>query len=166
MGQNNRGFSRVAGKRRGGFTLIELITVLVIVSILAGLATTAFVVSFQARNADHFVKDLTGYLRLIQAKAIEEGKTYQLTTKEPGGTLSVLVQEEPGAEFHVLENLFSKRFEDPGKFSVRFGQGSGIYFFPDGVMSRNKLMASDEKGERAAIEIKNRIGAFKVTLNE
>lgn len=152
-------------RKRLGFTIVELIVVLTIVAALAGLATTAFITSFQARNTDHFVKELSAYLRFIQSKAIEEGKTHKLITEEPG-TLSVLIQDEAESNFHPLSNLISRRFEHEKNFTVHLSQGNEIYFFPDGVMTRGKLMISDVKGERATIEIKNRIGSFKVTINE
>ena len=154
------------GSERSAFTIVELIVVLTIVATLAGLATTAFITSFEARSTDHFVKELTAYLRFVQSKAIEEGKTHKLVTEEPNGALSVLVQDEAASEFHPLDNLFSKRFENEKRFSVHLAQGNEIYFFPDGMITRNKLMVSDEKGEHATIEIKNRVGAFKVILNE
>lgn len=157
---------RQAAETSNGFTLIELITVLAIVAVLAGLTTTGFVMSVQARSTDHFVKELTGYLRFIQFKAIEEAKIHKLIIQEPGGTLTVLAESGAAREFQPVDNLFAKRFEREKHFSVRFHQGGEIYFFPDGVVSRNQLVISDETGERAAIEVKNRIGAFKVTINE
>ncbi len=157
---------RQVHKISDAFTLIELIIVLAIVATLAGLATTGFVMSVQARSTDHFVKELTAYLRFIQFKAIEEGKIHKLIAEEPDGTLSVLAEDGTAGEFQPVESLFAKRFGNEKNFSVRFAQGKEIYFLPDGVVTRNKLMISDEQGERAAIEIKNRIGAFKVTINE
>ena len=149
--------------KRRGFTLIELLIVISLIVTLTGLATTGFIQSYRARSVDHFTKELTAYLRYLQFKAIEEGAVHKLILDPETGSLTSFVQDSDGKKFRKISTSFSRRFEKSGIFSTLLDPTSGIYFFPDGNVTKSKLWVMSGSEKKAAVEIKNRIGAFQVT---
>ena len=149
-----------------GFTFIELIVVVILVSILAGLATTRFVQSFRERRSDYFVKELVAYLRYIQIKAIEEGMTHQLEVDPDSKALKSLSQSSDASEFHEISISMFKRFKKTDPFVVQLEEGNQIYFFPDGNVTPAKLSITEGAEEKASVAIKNRLGVFEVSRHD
>ncbi|OGX06774.1 MAG: hypothetical protein A3G87_04315 [Omnitrophica bacterium RIFCSPLOWO2_12_FULL_50_11] len=152
-------------EQRTGVTLIELLVTMALVATLAGLATVAFVRSFQARSLDGFVKDLTAYLRYLQFDAIESGAAHKLVLNPESGRLETFVRNENSTQFEPFRSPYSQRFQEAKVFSIDFSRGDEIYFFPDGAVTRNQLFVSRNGTRQATVEIKNRIGAFGVTTH-
>lgn len=166
---NKNGSQRYADRsdyHTKGFSLIELLVVIAIIVALTGLATVGFVQSFQSRSIEHFVKGFVSYLRFVQFKSIEEGSIHKLVFSAEDGTVSAFVQEKPGGDFLPLKDLFSKQISWEKRYETRLAQGKELYFFPDGVIDRNKLSIMDQDKEIAVIEIKNRIGTFRITMKD
>ena len=149
-----------------GMTLIELLIVILLVMTLAGLATANFIQSYQARNVEHFAKDLAAYIRYVQFKAIEDGSIHQLKLDSESGLLETFAQEKKDIDFQKVTTPFSKRFQKQDQYTIRFRKGKEIYFYPDGNVTPNQLLLLENEQEKASVEIKNRIGAFKVTVND
>ena len=147
-----------------GFTLVELIMVVVLVVMLTSLATTRFVQSYQARTADYYVKELVFFLRYVQFKSIEEGVVHKLALDSD--QLRVFVKENETNDFKEVSIPFLNQFEKQAQFTLEFREGNEIYFFPDGSVTPNQFMIMDGVDKKASIEIKNRLGAFQVIQND
>ena len=148
-----------------GVTLIELTIVLALIVTLAGLATVSFMRSYEERNLEHVVKELVIYLRYLQFKAIEEGRVHKLKIDSEASSLVSYVQGEKYNDYEELVTPFARRFKKIDHFLVHLNEGSEIYFFPDGLLTTNELSITAENERGATIEIKNRLGAFQVTVN-
>lgn len=151
-------------RNRSGVTLIELILVITLIATLASLATVNFMRSYRERNLQHFVRECASYLRYLQFKSIEEGKTHRLTADEQGRLLSFIQGKRP-KDYDEITTPFSKRFSRADSFSIRFRRGNEIYFFPDGVLTPNELFVEVDHEPAASIQIKNRLGAFQIKFN-
>lgn len=149
-----------------GVTLIELILVVALVVVFSGLVTVGFARSFEARNLDHFVKELTAYLRYLQFKAVEEGAIHKLTVNVDSGAIEIFMADRNATDFKEVITPFSGRFKRKDYFSVRLQDGKEVYFFPDGRVTPNKFVVTGDNEKTATVEIKNRIGAFQVTLHD
>jgi len=159
-----------------GFTLIELLVVLALVVIVTGLVTVRFVGSVQERSLEQYVREMSAYLRFLQFKAIEDGNVLKIffneETKEVESMkLEKESQREDGRknkkkEFVPMKTPFSQKANGNKDFGIRLKSGDEIYFFPDGSVTKNTVIISDQVDERATIEIKNRLGLFKVNFNE
>ncbi|MBI4357924.1 MAG: hypothetical protein HY584_01370 [Candidatus Omnitrophica bacterium] len=162
----SEGESYQTGSKTSGLTLIELVTVAALIVILAGLATTRFVESFQARRMDHFVKELVIFLRYVQFKTIEEGTIHKLEIESDSGGIRGFSQDEKPSKFREIRTPFFNRFRNPKPFSIGLDQGDEVYFFPDGRISSNMFLIKSDSQEQASIAVKNRLGVFEVAFHE
>ena len=153
--------------KRAGFTLIELITVVVLIMTLAGLATTRFVQSYQARSVDHFVKEFVFFLRYIQFKSIEEGAIHKLVLDPDSGELKSFIKLTVAPDnFKETSIPFVNRFQKRARFVLQLKNGNEVYFFPDGGVTPNQFLVMEGMKERASIDIKDRLGFFQVVHHD
>jgi prepilin-type N-terminal cleavage/methylation domain-containing protein len=145
-----------------GMSLIEVVIVASLIAIWAGLATAYFANQFRDRSEEHMIKDLKAGIRYLQFKAIEEGKTYQLKVSGSEAGIESYVQDPWDGTFKRVSHPFLARFEEQGQFRVKFQDGNDMYFFPNGVVTKNHLNVSDGDEKVATIEIQNRIGSMQV----
>ncbi|HTL48647.1 MAG TPA: prepilin-type N-terminal cleavage/methylation domain-containing protein [Verrucomicrobiae bacterium] len=144
-----------------GFTLVEILIVFALVATFAALAVAGFSRFYNERLPRLYVKDLAGYVRYLQFKAIEDGKIYRMTVDNDTG---VSTASKPNAkkDFEPLRDALSRRFQKKGEFAVVLGEGHEVYFFPDGTVTRNAVTVSRNGGEIATLQIKNRLGALEI----
>lgn len=103
--------------RRTGFTLIELVTVIVIGSILTGLALSTFQ-TVQARFAVRGAKQ--AYMTLHQrarSKAIEKGETVILIVYVPGDSALILSPSEGITDITRFDEQFNVSLATQGNAS-------------------------------------------------
>ena len=148
--------------KKEAFTLVELVLTVALLSILTGTATAVFIQSFRERSVDYAAKEVTFFLRYVQFKAIEEGRTHKLTFDSVSGEFKSFVEQPKPAGFQEILIPFANRFKNHGPFLFRLEQGNALYFFPDGSVTPNQLIISEENQEKASIGIKNRLGLFEV----
>jgi prepilin-type N-terminal cleavage/methylation domain-containing protein len=70
--------------RRTGYTLIELVVVLVILAIAGAVAVPAFAALRPSRAEEEATASLVGALQLARARAVASGREAQLTVDAPG----------------------------------------------------------------------------------
>ena len=152
-------------KSMKGFTFIELLVVVIVLAALTGLAVTQFRDSYESRSSTLIVKELTSYLRYLQFYAVEKNEVYKLEVNERTETLRAWSQESGSQAFREARTPFRKRFGDLAPFSLSLGTGKALYFFPDGSVTKNKLYLMRDSKKEATIEIRNRLGAFRVVMH-
>lgn len=105
-------------KRKAGFTLIELVVVIAILGVLAGIAVPRFLESTAAARGARIVDDLRTIDGALQTYNIKMGKY--------PAKLEYLVSTETGAE--VVGLLAALPVPPRGKFIVAQGDGTGKGF--------------------------------------
>lgn len=144
-----------------GVTLVELLLVLVLILSLGGLATVNFMEFLRQRDPKLFVKDIGAYVRYLQFKSIEEGRVQKLSAGEERGTLQTFAQSED-KKFIPIKDSLSNRFQNQGRYRMEIENGSEIYFFPDGTVTRSEIRIFKGDHKIARLAVSNRLGSLKV----
>jgi prepilin-type N-terminal cleavage/methylation domain-containing protein len=110
MAQLSRASSRGA-PRNGGFTLLELVLVLVVLAILVSLTVPAFRVLGREQLARECVDNLLACARYARAQSAAEGTTYRLNINPSTGMYWLTRQEGP--QFVMLGTEMGEPFEVP-----------------------------------------------------
>jgi type II secretion system protein H len=137
-------------RRRGGFTLLELVLVLVLVGLVMGLAAPSlrgFLAGRKSANAAAQVIALAQYAR---TQAVGEGLTYRLNVDETAHAYWLTVQKD--AEFQALGTEFGRRFALPDGVEASWltttaGAQEHLDFFPDGRTEGSRLQLVDAQGQ-------------------
>jgi type II secretion system protein H len=74
---------------RRGFTLVELLTVLTIMVVLAALVAPSFVRQFQTARLSSAAREIVALMRYARSEAVVAGATYRLNIDSDGGRLWV-----------------------------------------------------------------------------
>lgn len=160
---------------RGGFSLIELIIVLSIISVMAGMLAPVFagsISSVQFRNARN---DFIALVQFVQEAAIRGGREYRvcLDTKENAYWVEVLsAKNADGKYYEPLKDVFAQKhllpdFISIGPVKARKSRTSKIVYFncyPNGASDEAEVTFADRRnrGRKARIDISGTLGAVSV----
>lgn len=148
-------------KYSSGFTLIELLIVVAMVAILSSSTIALLAGRYQKGSEEQYMKDLKAYMRYVQYRAIERGVTHQLMV-EGSGKFKSKADEKAEGLFEPVSDPFSSRLNGQTGFKPQFEDPEGVYFFPNGVTSRNRLTISKNKESIATMTVTNRIGNIRI----
>ena len=81
-------FSRDARARQGGFSLFELIVVLMVVAVASGFAAPAIQSGWRAREVRSGTRTLAGLMRGLRERAVRQGVEQELVLDPDGQTFS------------------------------------------------------------------------------
>lgn len=164
-------------KRSGGFTLFELLVVLVLVSLMTALAAPRLVGSLSRLGARTSAQKVSAALRMLRSKAATEKKTYLAVFEMDKGALYFKrpdsgVSGSDGPEAAAPQKRFTL------SEGVRFEKGipvqgdatpSGeflIAFFPGGGSSGGTVVLTGENDRRYAVSADLITGAIRVAEAE
>ncbi|MCD6287839.1 MAG: prepilin-type N-terminal cleavage/methylation domain-containing protein [Candidatus Hydrogenedentes bacterium] len=139
---------------RGGFTLLELITVIIVLGILSGVMVPMFRDSFTNLQVRDATKNFIATIRFAQAQAIVQGVEYRVCLGENNRRYWVIRQTDPA--------------DDIDKFEMVKSEALRTTTFPDSLQVRT---VSAPKGEFADENIKyipcypnGRIGQARIVI--
>ncbi len=137
---------------REGFTLIEILLVMIVLSVLLGLTAVNYPKMFSSMEFQQSVDDLVSTMRYAQSKALTDGVRYQLAFKD-NFTVYQLLRCPP-----LLENGKDGAGEPCQPFKSRMGRRFSIgkrlrlessreewFFHPNGTMDRGKIYLYTDK---------------------
>ena len=125
------------GKQRrpskSGFTLIEVLGVLLLVTVLIGLSLPRFSTTTQDLQLTSSARNLAKLLTYAQERAIVERIPYQAVFDVTGRTywLTRLQSKEAETEALRIEGRYGRMVTLPSGIALRF-PGERIQFYPDG----------------------------------
>lgn len=153
--RNLRG--RPTAKGRGGFSLAEMLVVLAIISILAGMGMLSYSAYTDGRLVPEGARRITSILTLAREEAIAESKTYQVTLDLPYNS------------FWIDQTLptYVPKITTPGRLpdgvsiirtradatTVTTGTIS-ITFYPDGTSQSAEITMTEDADDTASGTIK------------
>lgn len=163
-------------RRKGGFSLLELIVVLALISVMAGMVAPMFGASIgtvQFRNARN---DLIATLQFAQELAVREGREYRFYLDKRAGAywLEALAEHKgPIKTFVPVEAGFGQRQQLPeyvalSQVKARKDRKSPDVFigcYPNGATDEGQITLVDKRrnGRSARIEVSGVLGKVAVT---
>jgi len=91
---------------RRGFTLIELMVVLTILVLLAGLMAPSFVRQYHEAKLKSAARDVVGLMQYARSQAVVEGTTYRLNIDREGGRVWITYYDTQSEEAQEQEPRF------------------------------------------------------------
>ena len=141
---------------RRGFTLIELMVVLTILVLLAGLVAPSFTRQYHEAKLRSTVRDLVALMQYARSQAVVEGTTYRLNIDRDGGRVWVTYYE-------------TESEDASGESEPRFVEDETILGasrkLPDGV-TIGEVQLGDEALAQLSDEALEQINALSNRLNE
>lgn len=102
---------RRADRAAGGFTLIELILVMMLICTVLGMAAPSLRGFFQSHQATDAAGQIVALAQYARTQAASEGRTYRLNFDTQAGQYWLTAQD--GANFAVLGREFGRTFALP-----------------------------------------------------
>jgi general secretion pathway protein H len=145
-----------ADRAQAGFTLLELMVVLALMTLLMGLTLPSLVRSWEREKNRATLRELTATLRTARSEAITGGYKVRLFLNLRSGRYRLEGSAREGTLTGVRLTDASLVWQDPEK-----SQGY-IAFFEDGSSSGGRLTLVEHTGRRYILEVKPITG--KVSL--
>jgi type II secretion system protein H len=161
-------------KTRNGFTLLELIVVLTLLSIMLAAVVPVFSASATRSRHDQALRSLVATLRFAQERAIADGVEYRvyLDPDEDAYWVSRQVREEGTDEprFAAAEEPYAQRRYLPEGIDLRRPKARMdrkadvryIAFYPHGACDYAEVHMRNAARKRIVIRTKGAIGQFEV----
>jgi len=145
-----------------GLTLIELLLVVAIITVLAGLNFPAFRTTYNRLKLENCALNILALSRFAQQKAIVTSGIYRLNFDPVNKTywLSQIL-EEPSQEPRLLTGRFGAKFQIPADIELALS-GQEINFYPSGESDNATIALSNEQHARFEIFKSGAFGEFKV----
>lgn len=146
-----------------GFTLIEILLVVVLLGILVGLAVPDFARSFRHQSFQTEIQNLQQAIRYCQYQAIGGRKTLRLSIDPEGKSYRVEQQVNPDSleSFAPVPGRLGHGRSLAQAFTLEAATRQPILFFPDGTFSGVNLEIEGEDGESAVIKLSG-VGQFRI----
>jgi len=106
-----------SSEERKGFTLVEMMVVVAIIGILAGIAFVSMMHYRMVIRVNATARDLAGQMRIARASAVKEGKSVLVNFNQYLGTQNYQVGLD-SAEDGTFDGFFHTYYLQPG---IRFG---------------------------------------------
>jgi prepilin-type N-terminal cleavage/methylation domain-containing protein len=137
-----------------GHTLIELVIVMVIISIMAGLASAGFTGSMSHLRLNHAVRTLVSDLRWARQLAIAERRPVQLVLDPETDRYDVERVAAPGIPVNGIRDLRDRKQGYGDIDLVRSTGGATLVFQPNGTTTDwTTLTLRNERGEERAVSL-------------
>lgn len=140
---------------RRGFTLIELMVVLTILVLLAGLTAPSFVRQYYEAKLRASARDLVALMQYARSQAVVEGTTYRLNVDRDGG--------------RVWITYYQGESDETGADEPRYVEDESVLGasrkLPEGVTIR-ELQLGDEALAQLSDEALEEINALQAQLND
>jgi general secretion pathway protein H len=129
----------ITGSR--GFTLLELIVVLVIISLMTALVTPRLVGSLTKMNLKTSAQKISSFLRYARSQAVSEQTVYHAVFDFEKNSIYIKNEKPQGDEDTFFKAEIESAETDNSK-SKRSGTQS--YILPEGVVIKKAIIANEE----------------------
>lgn len=151
----------------GGFTLIELIIVLIVLAVASGLVGILVNRGSGSFEMKSLSKHMATTLRYARSRAIAEKKMYLFIVPEDYRAYGVYTDLPPDEDLEEVNPVSS--YPIPEEITVQFREQEGagiIAFYPRGTSSGGIIEITSEKGKQYFIHVNRITGRVKVYEDE
>ncbi|MDP2941633.1 MAG: type II secretion system protein [Candidatus Omnitrophota bacterium] len=137
--------------KRGGFTFVELLLVILFIGALAAISIPRFKKTVSGLQLDNFVKDIYYLSRYLQGASGAQGKIYCLNISPDG--------------FQAVEGAYKKKYNLPPGVSMSIEPQpiSELYFYPDSSMDKTaNISFSDPYDKKITLVFKGATGGIGI----
>lgn len=141
-----------------GYTLLEIIVVLLILSILSGVAIPGFLGWLHQYRLQSAATSLMNHLRAARLLSIFKGIEHEIQIKKTGQGNYYQVVEDPGGKDWIVMSIGRVVLhKDFGEVQVKSAPSKGrITFYPKGTSYPNgSILLENSRGAQVKIVVKN-----------
>lgn len=149
-------------KRNSGFTLIEQLIVIAIIVSLLGFGAIQMTQVYKQNSVETATNNLKTVLQFLQMKSIEDGLVYELALSEDGKKIQVKREVHGKKDFELFRSSWITAVQMGHSIQLAFERSGDLFFYPDGMTSKNRLFLVKEGGARVSLALKNRIGTIEI----
>lgn len=151
---------RLRGER--GITFIELLLVILIIGVLAGVSVPQFRKTLDNFELENFTKDIFFLCRYLQGSAIGQGKIYCLNIDRDKAEFRATVKV--GTDFKPAEGRFGRVYRAQGVTSVSLFpvDRTAVYFYPDGSIDNVTITFENKEAQKNSLVIAGVSGVIKI----
>jgi type II secretion system protein H len=150
-------------RRQAGFTLLELLVVLLIVTVLVGLSVPQFGRTYRHLELQVFASEVANRLTYAGRRAVARGEVLRVQFDVPGRRywLTRARPASAAATFERVPDKFGRAVAVPGSISL-VSRTPAVTFYPDGRADRFEMMISDAGGTAYRLVTDVRTGRVKL----
>jgi prepilin-type N-terminal cleavage/methylation domain-containing protein len=159
--------------RTGGFTLLELILVLVIISVLLGMAAPSLRGFFASRKAHDAAAGILSLIRYARSQAITEGRNYRLNLDPDDGVYWLTVNEAGG--YAMLNTAIGRKYLLPEYTTMEVQMDDDdskdddasheyIEFYPKGRADVCTIRIFDQSGDEVDVYTETPAERYRVVI--
>lgn len=156
-------FAPLEKKFLTGFSLIELLLVIILIGVLAGLSLPRFSQSYSQVRLKQAAQNLSAVMRYAQRRALSRQEEIQLQFNSDFTQYQLMQKIDDN--FEAIEGLKGRAQIVPEGVLVESAQAS-IGFFPGGTMDKIRIYLSDEKGKTFTVTTRELRGSVQVFDSE
>lgn len=147
---------------KSAFTFIELLIVVLIIAVLAGISVPRLSKTVDDSRLDSFVKDTYYLCRYLQLSAVSKKEIYSLNINPSENTITVTRKVTSGAFEKVTERAAQPRKLPRGVSVTNPINTTSIYFYPDGSVTETTVTFANRNARNASLITEGITGAIKI----
>ena len=163
MKRKNKKAGSLQLRQKTGFTYIELIVVVVILSILIGLSIPQFKKTFAYFELENFTKNIYLLFNYLQSDSISKAKIHCLNFYEETKEFKPYFLKEDGL-WELFRERLSGSYKVPDGITLKITpqEKNKIFFYPDGSIDNIAIQFNNEFGHVRSLVIKGVTGGIKI----
>lgn len=156
------------GAREGGFTLLELVFVMVIICTVLGMASVSLRGFFASRRTADAAAQIVALTQFARTQAAAEGRMYRVNLDTDDG--KYWLTRRRGGVFEMIPTEFGRVFFLPEGTTARWLTPSEvrsvgwIAFYPDGRTEATRVRLTGRRGEIADIVCSSPAEQFRIVM--
>jgi prepilin-type N-terminal cleavage/methylation domain-containing protein len=140
-------------KFQKGFTLVELMIVVVLIGIIAAIATPAFQRYAINANLKSAARDITSDFLRLKERAIAENVEYRIIFNVAGNSYTIQQGTAAGAPYVDLMTKSPASFGSDINFTANTTFGAGAIFRSRGTVTNGTIELINSRGSTATITV-------------